>query len=383
MPRRKTSGGWSPKLTHLKHREIGRVRLPGQGDVYFGPAGVWPAGEKEPPTEVEEAYRKAVADWLAAGGEKMVPRTREGTKIADLAAAYLVHVEKTYRKRGRPTAEYRHTQAVCRPLGELFADVPADEFGAKESRAVRDELLRGQTCSKSTIQSYGARLKAMFAWGELEGMVAEQTMLAVQAVRWFGRGVMARETPGRKQPVPRGDVNKTLPHAPPHVQAMVNLQLVTGMRVMEVSYLRANDIIDEKNGLWRYEARDAANKLAHRGIPKVVYLGKKARKILRPWLKKARKQGPDTWVFPLTCRDPDWGRDNNYRNAIGDACEKAGVPLWSPGRLRHSRGIETERRYGEAAAQAELGHTSPQMTKKHYTHSLRDELARKVARESG
>jgi integrase len=38
------------------------------------------------------------------------------------------------------------------------------------------------------------------------------------------------------------------------------------------------------------------------------------------------------------------------------ACRRAGVPEWSPGRLRHSAGTDIRRKYGAEAAQLVLGH---------------------------
>lgn len=40
------------------------------------------------------------------------------------------------------------------------------------------------------------------------------------------------------------------------------------------------------------------------------------------------------------------------------ACEKAGVPKWIPGQLRHNAGTTIRRKYGLEAARLILGHQS-------------------------
>jgi integrase len=47
-----------------------------------------------------------------------------------------------------------------------------------------------------------------------------------------------------------------------------------------------------------------------------------------------------------------------YRRAIARACAKAGVPMWTPHRLRHAAATEIRRQFGLEAAQAVLGHAA-------------------------
>jgi integrase len=47
---------------------------------------------------------------------------------------------------------------------------------------------------------------------------------------------------------------------------------------------------------------------------------------------------------------------------VRDACHRAGIPVWSPNRLRHSAATEIRRQFGVDAARAVLGHSKPVMT---------------------
>jgi integrase len=70
-----------------------------------------------------------------------------------------------------------------------------------------------------------------------------------------------------------------------------------------------------------------------------------------------------------------------YAHAIEDACERAGVPLWSPNRLRHTYATEVRRRYGLEASQVLLGHARADVTQVYAERNLA--LAVRVASEIG
>jgi integrase len=48
--------------------------------------------------------------------------------------------------------------------------------------------------------------------------------------------------------------------------------------------------------------------------------------------------------------------DESYCQAVERACKRAGVPRWTPGRLRHNAGTEVRSKFGAEAAQLVLGH---------------------------
>jgi integrase len=76
-------------------------------------------------------------------------------------------------------------------------------------------------------------------------------------------------------------VEATLPYLLPPVQAMVRLQLHTGMRPGEACALRACDL-DTAGTVWVY--RPARHKTAWRGKARVVAVGPRAQEVLRPFL---------------------------------------------------------------------------------------------------
>jgi integrase len=83
----------------------------------------------------------------------------------------------------------------------------------------------------------------------------------------------------------------------------------------------------------------------------------------------ARRSGRQTKLWPSHVRHQARNRKTapnrfpkeryeqaSYRRAIRRACVKAGVPVWHPHQLRHTRLTELRRQYGLETAQACGGH---------------------------
>jgi integrase len=91
----------------------------------------------------------------------------------------------------------------------------------------------------------------------------------------------ARETEPVK-PVPDAFVDAVLAFVSPQVGAMIELQRITGMRSGEVNTMRACDI-NIAGKVWVYTPEH--HKTAWHGHGRQVYLGPKAQRIIRPFLK--------------------------------------------------------------------------------------------------
>src|SRR5262249_39685305 len=93
------------------------------------------------------------------------------------------------------------------------------------------------------------------------------------------------------KPVPIESVEAVLPHVSPQVKAMIQLQLLTGMRPGEVTIMRTCDL-ELKVNPWLY--RPSRHKTQHHSHERVVYLGPKAQEILQPFLKP---DNPNKYLF--------------------------------------------------------------------------------------
>jgi integrase len=225
-------------------------------------------------------------------------------------------------------------------------------------------------------------------------------LVAVAGLR-VGRSEAVESEPVR--PVPMADVHAMLPHVSAQVGAMIQLQLVTGMRPGECCLMRGMDI-NTTGKLWVYAPRK--HKTLHHGHTRLIYLGPKAQEIIRPFLKT------DLSAYLFDPRDAEQARRNvltekrktpktygnrpgtnrkrkpmrtagerytsaSYRVAVWRACDKADqwakggivigdeeriVPRWHPHQLRHTAATELRRTHGLEAAQVILGHKTLTVT---------------------
>jgi len=183
-------------------------------------------------------------------------------------------------------------------------------------------------------------------------------------------------------------VKATLPHLTAPVAAMVKLQLLTGARPGEIASLRPRDVDRSDPAAWVY--RPGSHKTQHHGRDRVIVLGPRAQRVLRPWLDRdadrncfrpaeavaarnarsranrrnpiqpwERKHGPKS--DPARAPGEKYGKDA-YCWAIRKACLKAGVEVWTPHQLRHTRATQIRKKYGIEAAQVVLGHSKADTT---------------------
>ena len=175
-------------------------------------------------------------------------------------------------------------------------------------------------------------------------------------------------------PVSATDVEAVLPALSDVVRAMVMLQRLTGCRPGEICILRPIDV-DRSRDVWCY--RPATHKTEHRNIERRIYIGRKAQKVLRPFLNRPaeafcfdpreavaadRQLAAETRTQAQKARRPRAGRrgerytKDSFRRAVVRACERVGLTPWSPNRLRHSRASEIRAHFDLEASQTVLGH---------------------------
>jgi len=203
------------------------------------------------------------------------------------------------------------------------------------------------------------------------------------------------------RPIDEFWVRKTMKYMPSVVAAMVELQMLTGMRPGEVCILRPMDV-DVRGKIWLYTPH--THKTAYHGHRRVVPIGPRGQEVLQPFLarrtdaycfspaeaqaernadKRERRQTP---VQPSQqnrrkrnpARKPGdrydtsgYGHAIRYaitsaNKAVEKAAEEKGeevketdlIPYWHPHQLRHTAATVIRREMGLDAARALLGHRS-------------------------
>jgi integrase len=369
-----------PKYRHYRPKNLGVVRIDGR-DFYLGAFNSPESWEK---------YRRLVAEWLTAGRvdppSGAAPAADAGPSVGDVILAFWRHAERYYRTPdGQLSGELGNVRDALRPLRKLYGTTPARSFGPLALRAVRDEMVRAGL-ARTTVNAWVNRVRRVFRWAASVELVPASVAEALATVEGLRAGrTEARETEG-VGPAPMEHVEAALPFMPRPVAAMVRLQLWTGCRPGEAVVMRGCDLTPGEP-VWEY--RPARHKNAWRGRGRVITLGPRAQELVREFLKPdlnaylfapadavaesaarrraARRSKPTPRQLARRAAAPGSGHARRYTvdaygHAVRRACRAAGVPVWSPGQLRHTAATAIRSRYGLETAQVVLGHARADVT---------------------
>jgi len=112
-------------------------------------------------------------------------------------------------------------------------------------------------------------------------LVPSSVLEGLRAVQGLERGRCKAKESQPVLPVSVNDVLRTLPFLRPRVRALVELQRLCGARPRELLALRRVDL-DTSSDPWRYEP--AMHETAYKGRSRVIFFGRRAQAILRPFL---------------------------------------------------------------------------------------------------
>jgi integrase len=378
MPRRRI-----PQYRCYRPKNLGLVVIHGKAH-YLGKYGS---------QESWERYHRLIADLLTSPSSdppsSAQSETDTGPTIDELMVAYWDrHVVTYYLKDGRPTSEQDNCRQALRFLRRLYGHTPARDFGPKSLILVRNSMIDAGRCRKLINKDIN-RIRCLFRWATEEELYSGSAYQALRAIQGLakGRGAAKERPPVGKVSV--AVVKATLPHLTAPLEAMVKLQLLTGARPGEISSLRPRDVDRSDPASWVY--RPGSHKTEHHGRDRVIVLGPRAQRVLSPWLldrdpdmncfrpveavaarnakSRANRRNPiKVWERKHGPKpDPERAPGEKYskdafRWAVRRACVKAGVVVWTPHQLRHTRATLIRRRFGIEAAQIILGHSNVDTT---------------------
>lgn len=321
------------------------------------------------------AYDTLVARW-ASGGRRPLSG-QEGATVDEVAVAYWTWAQGYYVKDGKPTRQLPSIKSAIATISRLFGETPAAEFSPSRLKTVRQQWVDEES-SREYANRRAWILKHAFTWAVEHEMVPGGTAMALRAVPGLSRGrTTAHELPA-VIPVPQDHIDAVWAFLEPHTTALVQLQLLTGMRPGEACIIRPCDV-DRSTEKWTY--RPSSHKTEHRGRDRLVQIGPKARAILEPLLDAA--ETPTSYLFPARGRG-ETGRphsETSYYRAVHKACDRAGIERWAVGRLRHNFATMVRAEQGIEAASILLGHSDVRITTVYAERDM--EKARKVIEEIG
>jgi integrase len=389
------------------------------------PTYLGPHGSKES----RDAYDRIIGEWLVGG--RTAPQVRNdlpllGMTITSLIAAFWTHAESYYPAEPvspgmRPSGELGNYWDVLKPLNRLYGPTAAQSFGPRALKTIREEMIRLGWC-RNTVNRRISRIKAVFKWAVANELIPPSVYHGLSTVDGLRRGRGGALESEPVKPVKDEHFAATLPFLSRHLRAMVELQLLTGMRPGEVLTMRGCEI-DTRGDVWLYTP--AQHKTMHLGHERVIRIGPKAAAVLEPFLqgdteafvfspadavaeqRAARSAARKT---PVSCgnkpgsnrvrsprrRPREMYDKRSYGRAITRACDatdrwsKGGriignderlVPRWHPHQLRHNAATLLRRLYGIDAARTVLGHRTIATTEIYA--ELDQEKAERVMKEIG
>lgn len=350
MPKRSV-----PRYALHKSSGLATVKI-GKRNHYLGKYGS---------PESHAKYATLIREWQ----ETQTDAPKDLT-VGTLTAMYLEHCQVHYRKHGRETSEVQANRDTMKRVNSLFSKTLAAEFKPRMLKAVRQAMI-DEGLARSTINGAAGRIRRMFRWaiGDGNEMVPAAVLTGLECVRdlQYGR-TSARETEPVKS-VPDAFVDAIRPFVTRQVWGIVQFSRMTGARPTEALIVRGCDL-NMSGDIWEY--RPATHKTEHHGKTRMVFIGNDAQEVLRSFLSTDLQKylfSPREAVAEMLarrCRPGSKMREgigerysvHSYDKAIERACDKAGVPKWTPNQLRHSFGTRARRAGGIEAARAALGHSS-------------------------
>lgn len=354
-----------------------------------------------------EKYHRVLAEWESNG--RRLPQTNTpDITICEIIVGFLSHCKARFGNR-RPAYKYNSKfKRALLPVAELYDTMPAADFGPRAVLAIREAYI-ATGWTRMVVNERVQIIKAMIRWAVREELIPASVWHAVSTVEGLRAGESSAAEPRKIKPVSDADVEAVLPHVLPPVRAMIELQLVTGMRPGEACAMRSGDI-DVTNDPWVYRPR--THKSERHGIDKEIFIGKRGQAILQPFLRPnldeyifrpdeavverqaERRRNRKTKLWASHIRHIESKRKGSpqrtprpyydtqsYRQAIHRACDKVGIDQWGPHQLRHSFATRIRKLHGVEAARICLGH---QHLKTAEIYAERDaKVAASVARKHG
>ncbi len=301
--------------------------------------------------------------------------------------------ERVLADRLRPVNSGSHSHEVMRKFAEFVRDdwfpvvLPTLKYATQEHYRylLRVHLLPAfgklelRDISREVIQSFlHAKLKTNLSWKTVKHLRAALSKVMSTALEW---GYVA-ENAVRKTKLPRRitkpekpvlaplEVRQLLETLREPSRSLVSLLVLTGVRIGELLALRWRNV-DLKSGVLHvketiYDGHfdEPKSRCSHRVIP------------LGPWgvaifeSRRPKVLGPDAFVF-TTRRGTPLNRRNLLRRELKPACQKLGLTGVNWHSLRHCNATLLDA-VGTplGTVQALLGHSSSEVTREIYLHSL-------------
>jgi integrase len=291
--------------------------------------------------------------------------------------------------------------------------LPIREFGPKALKAIRESWINAGL-SRKVINGRVGAIRRVFKWAVAEELAPAELYQRLQAIEGLRAGQTEAPDLPPVRPAVMADIETALPYMPSAVQSLLLVQLHSAARAGELVKLKVGEIDRTDPEAWSYTP--STHKGTWRDKSRTIYFGRRCREVLTPLLLKAGS--PDAYVFSPerseternaerseTRVTPKWESHmvrnehkravatrkrapgqhyttTTFRRAIERACERAGVPKFTPHRLRHLAATRARAELGVDVARALCGHSLAAVTEI-YSKEVDKQLALQAVKQLG
>lgn len=349
-----------PKLCHHKTSNRGYIYINRQ-KIYLG---CWPSFRVSPPEELIHSYHLFLKNLILKGSPKPIKSNKsKPQKVFELCNLFIAS--------NISSGDKNNYNIIQKFLKGMFPSLSINNFGPRHLLELQKEFVaRGLT--RQGINKRINLTRRIFRWGVSQNLVQQQTFEALKTIFPVKKGVAMEAK--IKNSANITDVVKTMNFLHPILNAMIKLQLLTGMRPSEVCKLNTIDIETNDPECWWY--KPANHKTSWRGKTRSIPLTLKSIKIIEGFLLNAKSTGG--YLFSPMSRDRVsasagyFYTTSEYGKAIRQAAIRAKIEPWSPNQLRKYAAQKLLEEQGIESASALLGHSCVDITRKHYTDQAKN-----------
>jgi integrase len=266
--------------SYRRHKRSGQavVTIPLAGgkrkDLYLGP---W----KSP--ESKQAYARIVAQLQAGLDHAIIREVAKDLTIDEALVRFLKYCDGYYLDpAGKPSEHAYRFRVALAPLSDLYGSTLLAEFGPISLKTIRDAWIK-KGSSRKIVNQYIGMTRQFLKWAVSEEIVAVAVLESLKSVTGLRAGRTIAPDFEPIQPADEKIIAAALPHLPPMVAALVQIQTLCASRGGELLVMKP-DQIDRSGKVWVYSP--SRHKNTHRGKTRQIFFGPKAQVVLEPWIEQ-------------------------------------------------------------------------------------------------
>lgn len=348
-----------------------RLRRPGDpSDLYLGQWGS------------QEAHRRYAAFLTDILGERVPAEiaSRAGAKVlvCELAAAYRQHLETELV--GRTEAAVRTARSKADVAIELLVErhhaVRVQDFDAAMLEDIKDRMRQAARWNWRVAAGHLSTILSIFRWGIARKMTPRHLMVELETVRLPRQGSPGWRPIGPRTVAPLDHVRMVIDdlnlRGRVQVAGILTVQTLTGSRCGEIRQARQHELDRDRMRLVVHQHKT----VRFTGEPKVIPIGEMALAAIDRAILASGIRDPEAAIFTSKRGRGEPLKANGVRAAIETACDRLGIPTFTPHAIRRMAATELRQAEGADVAQA-TGHWSKAEMMRLYGAEAETTLARR------